>query len=111
MPKNYVEMDADFILDPGDGLHEVLSRCYENNTDALLLHGGSLPAAFFDISSRVAGEIMQKLSNYRIRTAILLDGEFRTSTLFSQMTSDANRFGMVRFFDTREAAEAWLNGG
>ena len=51
---------------------------------------------------------MQKLTNYRIQAAIVIDEDIKTSRLFSQMADDANRFGCVRFFETEEQAKAWL---
>lgn len=106
--KDYVQMNKDFVLNSVDMLHDVFSKCYVQNTDRVLLHASNLPDAFFDISSKAAGDIMQKLTNYRIQAAIVIDEDIKTSRLFSQMADDANRFGCVRFFETEEQAKAWL---
>lgn len=107
--KKFLLVNNDFILTSTDGLHEVFSECFAQNTDRVLLHAYNLPAAFFDISSKTAGELMQKLTDYNIQTAIIMDTDVKTSSLFSQMAGDSNRFGCVRFFETEEKGKAWLS--
>lgn len=88
--------------------NEMISLCYEQDADRLLLTARNLPPGFFDLSSRVAGEILQKLSNYRVKAAIVLEKDTKTSSLFPQMAGEMNQSGAIRFFEVREQALAWL---
>jgi hypothetical protein len=90
------------------GFFEVLSCCYEQDTDRVLLYAENFCAEFFDISSGLAGTILQKLTNYRIKTAIVLNETTQKSSLFSQMVQDANRMGLIHFFSKVDEAAQWL---
>ena len=56
---------------------EIIEACFGASTDRVLLHAENLPVEFFDLSSGVAGSVLQKLRNYRIR----LDTEWRPPSL------------------------------
>jgi hypothetical protein len=87
---------------------DIIAFCHEQDADRLLLHAGNLPTGFFDISSGVAGETLQKFANYRIKAAIVMDKDIKTSTLFSQMAGEINRSVGVRFCGNEHEALAWL---
>ena len=107
--KSYLEGSPKDIL-PQDSaaINDLLSLCYEHDTNNMLLYSTNLPESFFDISSKVAGDFMQKMTNYRVRAAIVLSEDTKTSKLFGQMASDTNRLGSVRFFEDRDSAVEWL---
>ena len=88
--------------------NDLIALCYEQDAGCMLLYAHHLPPEFFDLSSRVAGEILQKLSNYRVKAAIIMEKDTKTSTLFPQLAGEMNKSGAIRFFETREEALAWL---
>jgi hypothetical protein len=99
-----------------DGAHPfepaaVVTRCIEHGASALLLDGEALPAAFFDLSTGVAGELVQKLVNYGIRMAAVVPDLASRSLRFREFAGEANRGTQFRFFATREEAVRWLSGG
>lgn len=105
----YLQVTADEIcIFDESGLFDLLSCSYEQDADRFLLHDRHFCSSFFDISSGLAGAFMQKLTNYRHKTAIVVDETTKTSALFSQMTRDANRLGCVHFFKNDEDAVQWL---
>ena len=82
----------------------VIEVCLSTGVRLALLYRANLPAAFFDLSSGQAGEILQKLESFKIRFAVVCaPGSVRFSTRFHEAL---NRSFAV--FDTREAACAWL---
>ena len=74
------------------------------------IHPANLPAAFFDLSSGIAGEYLQKWRNYRIRVAVLAPpGSITPSSRFPEMVAEEARRGHFRIFETREPAVEWLD--
>jgi Domain of unknown function (DUF4180) len=85
-----------------------LVHCIEHGARALLLDRDALPAAFFDLSTGVAGELVQKLTNYGIRMAAVVPDLSAHSPRFREFAREANAGRQFRFFATREDAVAWL---
>jgi hypothetical protein len=73
-----------------------------------LLYAANLPPAFFDLSSRLAGEYLQKWRNYRIRVAVVCPASVTFSTRFGEMLAEEAGRGFFRVFGTRDEATAWL---
>jgi hypothetical protein len=107
MPYFEAQVDGAIIFNPLD----LIGACLEHGTDGLLLDHGALPASFFDLSSGVAGELLQKLANYGIRMAAVIPDPALHSASFQAFAREANRSAMVRFLPGREEAEAWLSTG
>jgi hypothetical protein len=83
-------------------------HCVEHGAGALLFDHGALPAAFFDLSTGIAGELAQKLANYGIRMAAVVPDPSIHSARFQDFAREANRGRQIRFFATRGEAVAWL---
>ncbi|KIO77877.1 alpha/beta hydrolase [Pedobacter lusitanus] len=69
------EVIADEILikTPEDGL-QVLVDLYYQDFDKIIVHEKNITPDFFELKNGIAGEILQKFSNYRVRLVII--GEF-----------------------------------
>lgn len=80
----------------------------ENDTPLLLLHAEALSDDFFQLRTRVAGNILQKLVNYQVKTALLLHETFSGSERFKEMIQEANKGNHFRVFTDKNEAEAWL---
>lgn len=94
-----------------DAAVRVVEECLSAGTDLALLYAVNLPPAFFDLSSRVAGDVLQKVRNYRIRLAVVCPpGTVHFSTRFGEMLADERRLRHFGVFDTREQAVGWLLG-
>jgi uncharacterized protein DUF4180 len=99
------------VVERPEDAARVVEACLSAETDLVLLHAANLPDAFFDLSSRVAGEVLQKLRNYRIRLAVVCPpGTVRFSSRFGEMLAEERRLPHFGVFDTRDRAVAWLNG-
>jgi len=98
-------------LDPIDRVDDALnlvSACFESDARRLLLDSSHLPAAFFDLRTRFAGEFLQKLENYQIRLAGLFPHDHAYGERFTEFLSEARRGRRFRAFFARADAEAWL---
>lgn len=92
-----------------DGL-ELLGNLYYQEFDKIIIYEKNITPDFFNLKNGMAGEILQKFSNYRVRLAIV--GEFtkyKTSKSLNDFIFESNRGKLVYFVSTqREAIEALL---
>ena len=76
---------------------------------AALLYAENLTDAFFDLSSRQAGAILQKLRNYGVRLAVVCPaGTVQFSRRFGEVLAEERRGRFFGAFDTRREAVEWL---
>ena len=81
-----------------------------SGTANVLIDSCNLTDDFFDLKSGVAGEYLQKLSNYAVRAAIVLNTVHLENPRFREMVSEANRSGhSIAYFLDREKAENWFS--
>lgn len=98
---------------PPDGSFDpaaVVGACFEHGHTAVLIDHAALPAAFFDLSTGVAGELAQRLALYGLRMAAVVPDVSAHSGPFQAFAREASRGRTLRFFPTRGAAAAWLAG-
>lgn len=91
-------------LDPGD----LVGACLGEGVGAVLLDEGALPAEFFDLSSGLAGEFVQKAANYRLQLAAVVPDPGVHSMAFQDFAREISRSSACRFFRSRAEAVAWL---
>jgi hypothetical protein len=100
--------EEDIIRSHQDFL-DILAWGGENGTNLFLLKEENFVPAFYDLKTGLAGEIIQKLSNYGCRLAI--EGTFAgvRSKRFRELMREANKGSQLRFAQTRDEAIAWLS--
>lgn len=86
-----------------DGL-QLMGNVYYQGHDKLLVRKEHLCDDFYDLSTGLAGDILQKFSNYRVRLAILGDFSDLTKTSIRDFMRESNRQGQVNFVGSREEA-------
>jgi hypothetical protein len=69
-----------------------------------ILQEEMLDASFFDLRTGVAGEILQKCSNYYIRLAIVGNFSQYESESLHDFMYESNKTGQILFVDTVDAA-------
>jgi hypothetical protein len=95
------------IVTAQDLLDLFMTAHYEYGSERLIVYKESLCAAFFDLKTGVAGELLQKCSNYRIKIAVVGDFSEYTSKSLRDFMYECNKGGLVFFkSDTESAIEA-----
>jgi len=84
---------------------------YEWDTQAFLIGERLLPAEFFDLRTRFAGEFVQKLVNYQLRVAAVVAPDVDRGARFAEFVLELRRHPAFRVFAERGEAEAWLSAG
>jgi hypothetical protein len=102
--QTYFEVEPQHRFDPMGIIEEAANR----KARSLLFNEGVLPEAFFDLSTGVAGELLNKTATYRLRLACVVPDLSPYSSKFQAFVREANRGGEIRFFPSREEAVQWL---
>jgi hypothetical protein len=88
---------------------DLVGACYERDVWNVLFDEGALRPEFFDLSSGFAGEMIQKLANYRIRAGVVVAEMSDYSDAFRDFARESNRSGPAHFFRSSRDAIAWLS--
>ena len=101
--------DEIVIIEPQDAL-DIMAESGYMGSDKLIFHEKNIGAAFFDLKSRLAGEILQKFSNYRVQLAIVVDHNKFTSKSLHDFIRESNKLGRIFFVFSRDEAIKKLAG-
>jgi hypothetical protein len=88
-----------------DGL-DLLGNLYFQGFDRILINERDIHPVFFDLKSGMAGELLQKFSNYRVRLAIVGDFSKYKSKRLKEFIFECNKLGHIHFVNSQ--AEALL---
>jgi hypothetical protein len=83
---------------------DILVNAYYQGAESLIIHETNLTPEFFDLKTRLAGDILQKFSNYRMRLAIVGDFEKYQSKSLHDFIYESNKSGRIFFCDNMQAA-------
>lgn len=92
--------DTDFLVERPSDILELVGR----GIGAAILSDYQLPADFFDLSTGVAGELVQKCLNYHLRLVIVAPDTEAWSTRFREFAGESTRQGHFVFVDSLESA-------
>lgn len=98
-----VRADAILIHAAEDGL-DLLGNLYYQDADRVILHEKNITPAFFDLKNGIAGELLQKFSNYRIRLVLVGDFEKYTGKSIRDFMYESNNGKQVNFVNTLQDA-------
>lgn len=92
-----------------DDAVDILGNANYNGAGSIIIFEDQLPGDFFNLSSGVAGEILQKFSNYSMRLAIVGDFSKFTSKSLKDFIYESNRVRKICFVSSIEEALASLS--
>lgn len=93
-----------------DGL-DILGNIYYQGFDRMIIYEKNITPEFFDLKNGMAGEILQKFSNYRMRLAIVGDFSAYTSKSITDFMYESNNGKQVNFLNSVEEALGKLSAG
>ncbi len=80
------------------------AQYYHPEHEGMMVHKESLPEEFFDLKTRLAGEMLQKFSSYGVKLAIVGDFGNIESKALADFIRECNRGRQIFFVgDTEEA--------
>ncbi|KFF24295.1 DUF4180 domain-containing protein [Chryseobacterium vrystaatense] len=86
-----------------DGL-DLLGNMYYQGFDKVIIYEKNITPDFFDLKTKIAGDILQKFSNYRVGLAIVGDFEKYQSKSIRDFIFESNKTKHINFTETLEDA-------
>lgn len=107
--QKFAEISSDQIVvnTPEDVLQIMADIGYQGAL-GMILYEHNLNPDFFVLRTRLAGEILQKFSNYRMKLAIIGDFEKYDSQSLQAFIAESNRGRLVFFAPNKEKALSYL---
>lgn len=99
---------ADPIAGPED-IIDIMADVRYKDCERIVIHQNSLSPGFFDLRTGVAGEILQKFSNYRMKLAIIGNFIGTESRSLRNFIEESNKRGMICFVCSMDEALARLD--
>lgn len=101
-----IAAEAGVAVRSTEDIGDVIGACF--GAEGIVLTEDELAPGFFDLRTGLAGELMQKLVNYRVRAAIVVPSPEAYGDRFRELTYEHRSHDMVRFVASRDEADAWL---
>lgn len=86
-----------------DGL-DLLGTLYYQGFDKIIMYEKNITPDFFDLKNGMAGEILQKFSNYRVRLAIVGDFSKYSSKSVNDFIYESNKGRQINFISSQVEA-------
>jgi hypothetical protein len=99
---------SDQIAGPDEILDIMVESGY-HGSNAIILYDKCLKPDFFDLKTGLAGEILQKFSNYRMRLAVIGNFSGYKSKSLKDFIRESNKRGIICFVDSLDEALSRLN--
>ena len=87
----------DIIIHSSEDALDLLGNVYYQGFDKVILFEKNIIPDFFDLKNGLAGEILQKFSNYRIRLAIVGDFSKYTRKSIKDFILESNNGKQINF--------------
>ena len=107
--KKYIELiSAATPLSTENDVLDLIALCWEHETHYIVIHHAALSESFFDLKTKAAGNIIQKLINYGIKATAIIPQEAIQNKRFKEMALEINKGNHFRMYESTEEAEKWL---
>lgn len=83
---------------------DLMANCSYQGASKVILYEKNMLPEFFDLRTKIAGEILQKYSNYRMQLAIVGDFTKYSSKSLRDFIYESNKTGRTIFVTTLEEA-------
>ncbi|MNK11471.1 hypothetical protein D3C87_295130 [compost metagenome] len=97
--------DSVIVTNAEEGL-QLMVDLYYQDFDKIIIHEPNITPDFFDLKTGIAGEILQKFSNYRVQLAIVGDFSKYPGQSIKDFIFESNKGRQVNFLGSvKEAVE------
>src|SRR5512146_3141120 len=103
------EAARDVVLLPdASAVAELIEYCFNRRVRRVLLHAANLSPEFFRLQSGMAGIVLEKCRQYRIRVAFVLDADQQIADRFRELIAEENKRPYAHFTSSADDAREWL---
>jgi len=96
--------DENFIISRAQDVLDIFGDLIAVDCARIIIHERNLHADFFDLKTRLAGEVLQKFSNYKVKIAIVGDFAKYKSKSLRDFIFESNKSNYVFFTDSINSA-------
>ena len=93
-----------FIINEVQDALDLMADCGYQGADKIILHEKNIIPDFFILKTGIAGEILQKFSNYRVQLAIVGDFSKYSGKSLRDFIFESNKSGRIFFVNSLEEA-------
>jgi hypothetical protein len=90
-------ISEDVIIKETQDALDLMAECSMQDSNRMILYEKNINPGFFDLKSGLAGEILQKFTNYRVQLAIIGDFSKYTSKSLRDFIFESNKHGQINF--------------
>ncbi|WP_131538379.1 DUF4180 domain-containing protein [Pedobacter nototheniae] len=94
----------DLIIKTTDDGLDLLGNLYYQDFDKIIVYQQNITPDFFDLKNGIAGEILQKFSNYRVRLAIVGNFDQYGSKSIKDFIFESNKGKHINFLNSTAEA-------
>jgi len=87
---------------------DLIANCNFQGADGIILREENVIESFFDLKTKVAGDMLQKFSSYQSRLAIVGDFARFPGNSLRDFIRESNKMGRINFVDTLDEAKNCL---
>jgi len=85
------------IINSVEDALDLLGNLYYQDFNKVIIQENNITPDFFDLKNGIAGEILQKFSNYRFRLAVVGDFDKYTRKSIKDFIYESNKIGQINF--------------
>lgn len=92
----------EILINSSEDGAQLLVDVYYQDFDRIILYEKNITPLFFDLKNGIAGEILQKFSNFRVRLAIIGDFKKYESKSVKDFIFESNKNRQINFVSNLE---------
>jgi len=96
--------DESFVISTPQDVLDIFGNLIAMDCERIIIHESNLHIDFFDLKTRLAGDVLQKFSNYRIKVAVIGDFAKYQSKSLQDFIFESNKSDHVFFTDNITSA-------
>ena len=105
-----VQSETPLITDTQSALDLIATISYEHQVTSVIINMAAVDERFFDLSTRLAGDILQKFVTYQMKLAIVGDFSHYPSQALHDFIYESNQGSHIFFASSEADALAKLAG-
>lgn len=97
-------VDSIILMDEQSALDLIMTISYDHKSNRIALNKEAISEDFFNLSTKLAGAVLQKFVNYNIKFAIIGDFSSYTSKALKDFMYECNKGNNVFFVSSEQEA-------
>lgn len=101
--------NKELIIETDSDALQLMMDCKNVGADKLILFQENFTSDFFELKTRLAGEVLQKFTTYQFEISIIGDFSVYNSKSLNDFIYESNKVGKYSFVANKDAAIAKLS--